>query len=469
MSERPNILIVMTDEHNVFASSVYGHPFVRTPNMQRLADRGVVMDAAYCNSPTCVASRASFMTGMYPSQVGVYDLNSPLASSQPTWAHLFNAAGYETVLCGKMHFVGPDQRHGFQKRLVEDCHGDGTHHGVPNWDGMLKHGSPEARILKAGRAGRNARHDYDYTVRDETVKYLREYAKGAREKPFVLCSSFIAPHFPLVVEEKYFSMYYPDLADLPRHPQPIDHPMYHRFRYSFGVDRTFDPDVVRRCRAAYYGLVTFVDELIGSVLDALEGTGLAENTFVVLTSDHGELLGERGMWWKSALIEHSARVPMIFAHPGELPAGERCSGVTSLIDLAPTMCDVAGIEVPDFFGGDTLLPLLRDASAAWKDEVLIEYLAHAAIHPQAAFRRGRYKLIYSMNERTQLYDLVEDPFELRDLAGVPRFAPVARAMERELLARWPVESIDKEVRRSQRMRRLVFAGQPTPNNDEPQN
>jgi len=470
VSDRPNILILMTDEQNVHMSSVYGHPFVKTPNMQRLADRGVVMDAAYCNSPTCVASRASLMTSRYPSQIGVYDLSSMLSSEQPTWAHIFNAAGYETVLCGKMHFVGPDQRHGFTKRLVEDCHGDGMHHGVPNWDAIPRRGKTNiTRIEQAGRAGRNSRHDYDCTVRDEAVRYLEEYAKGGSDKPFVLCASFIAPHFPLVVPEKYFNMYYPDHADLPMHPEPIDHPMYHRLRYVFGLDQHIDPDAVRRCRAAYYGLITFVDELIGDVLDALERTRLAENTFIIFTSDHGEMLGERGLWWKSALLDHSARVPMIFSFPGRLPENERRSGVISNIDLAPTMCEIAGIPVPDFFEGQSAVALLEGETGGWKDEALVEYLAHGAIHPQAALRKGRYKLIYSMHERSQLYDLEADPYELRDLAHEARYAPVARAMERELLGRWPAERIDREVRESQRMRRILHAGLQKPDNDEPQN
>lgn len=443
-------------------SSVYNHPFVKTPNMQRIADRGVTLDAAYCNSPTCVASRAAFMTGNYPSRVGVYDLSTSLSSNEPTWAHVLNAAGYETVLNGKMHFVGADQYHGFQRRLVEDVHGDGSKAGVPNWDAMPKRGtkSAERRIINAGKPGRNDRHEYDYNVRDAAVKYIQQYAAGEQDKPFALCTSFIAPHFPLVVEEKYFNMYYPDLADLPMHPEPIDHPMYHRFRYHFGLDQQFDEEVVRRCRAAYFGLITFVDELIGSVLDALEVAGLADDTFIVMTADHGEMLGERGLWWKSAMLEHSARVPFIASYPGVLPEGERRSGAASLVDVAPTLAEVAGADQPESFVGDSLLSMLADANAPWKDTALVEYLAHAAQRPQAMWRRGDYKLIYSHHEAPQLYNVAEDPYELHDLAADPAYVPITRAMQEELLTQWPADQIDKEVRRSQRLRRVIRQGRP---------
>jgi choline-sulfatase len=477
MSERPNILIVLTDEQNVAMSSVYGHPFVQTPNMQRLADRGVTIESTYCNSPTCVPSRSCFMTGRYPHQIGAFDLSSRLSSEHPTWAHLFNIAGYETVLCGKMHFVGDDQMHGFRKRLVEDCHGDATHHAVPEWDAVRRKQPPRPegyvssarqRIVKAGRAERNWRHEYDYRVRDESVRYLKEYAAGAREQPFVLCTSFIAPHFPLVCEQKYFDLYYPKLADLPRNPEPPDHPMYHRFRQLFDMEDPFDPEQVKRCRAAYYGLITFVDELFGNVLDALEESGLSENTLVVFSSDHGEMLGERGLWWKSAMLEPAARVPMICSWPGRLPEGERRESVASLIDVVPTMLDAAGVDRPDYLEGDSMLALLEDAEAEWKDEAFVEYLAHGAIHPQACVRRGRYKFIYSMHEPPQLYDLAEDPDELVNLGGQSRFGGMVRDFERELLSWWPARELDDAIRRSQRLRRIVFQGQPPPQTPEPQ-
>lgn len=475
MTKPPNILIVMTDEQNVAMSSVYGHPFVRTPNMRRLAGRGVTIESAYCNSPTCVPSRSSFMTGRYPHQLGAYDLGSRLSSEHPTWAHLFNIAGYETVLCGKMHFVGDDQMHGFRKRLVEDCHGDATHHGVPEWDALPgRGGSPRTpslardRINRAGRADLNWRHEYDYRVRDESVRYLKEYAAGSREKPFVLCTSFIAPHFPLVCEQKYFDLYYPKLADLPKNPEPPDHPMYRRFRRLFDMEEPFDPEQVKRCRAAYYGLITFVDDLFGDVLDALDEAGLSDDTLVVFTSDHGEMLGERGLWWKSAMLEPAARVPLIWSWPGKLPKGERRDSVASLIDIVPTILEAAGVERPEYLEGDSLLAHLEGQEGEWKNEAFVEYLAHGAIHPQACVRRGRYKFIYALHEPAQLYDLEEDPDELVDLGRDPRYGGKVRAFERELLSWWPAMELDGAVRRSQRLRKMVFQGQPPPQTPEPQ-
>ena len=439
---KPNILVLMVDELNVRYSEPYGHPFVRTPHLASLAASGVTVERAYCNSPLCVPSRAAFMTGRLPHSVGVYDLASSLSSEEPTWAHLLNAAGYETVLAGKMHFVGPDQRHGFQRRLVEDCHGDGSHHGVPNWDAPPRVGRPPSpRLTKAGRAGRTRYTDYDESVRDETVRYLKERATDGG--PFALCASFISPHFPLVVPDPYFSMYYPGLADLPAHPEPPDHPKYARVRRFFSIDMPFEEDVIRRCRAAYYGLVTFVDQLIGDVLTTLRESGLAENTFVLFTGDHGEMLGERGLWWKSTLLEGAARVPMICSFPGRLPAGERRDSILSLVDVLPTLLDVASEPCPEFVEGATFLPLLERGDATWKDEALVEFLAHTAIHPEAALVTRRHsggrahKLIFGLHEPSQLYDLDADPDELTDLAAIPRFRPLVQALEQDLLSRWP--------------------------------
>jgi choline-sulfatase len=471
-NKRPNILVLMVDELTVGATGVYGHPFVRTPHMDRLAAEGVTVERAYCPSPLCVPSRATFMTGRHPHQLGVYDLASSLSSEEPTWAHLLNAAGYDTVLAGKMHFVGADQRHGFAKRPVEDCHGNGSHHGVPDWDAAPRSGRPpSARLTGAGRAGRTRYTDYDESVRDAAVAYLREHAAGAREgkqQPFALCASFISPHFPLVVEERYFRMYWPELADLPRHPEPPEHPKYRRVRQFFSLEGPFEDEVIRRCRAAYYGLVTFVDELIGSVLAALRETGLAEDTFVLFTGDHGEMLGERGLWWKSTMLDGAARVPLVCAWPGRLPAGERRDSVAGLVDVVPTLLDVAGwpettgTPIPDHLEGSSLLPLLADGAAPWRDEALVEFLAHTARHPEAALIRkenGRTrKLIYGLHEEPQLYDLDADPDELVNLARQPAYRAEVRRLERDLLAQFPAEALDHEVRRSQRLRRYTAAG-----------
>lgn len=459
MATQPNVLILMVDEMNVAATSVYGHPFVQTPNLQRLADAGVTIKRAYCNSPLCVPSRASFVTGRYASELGVYDLASPLSSGEPTFAHLFNAAGYETALCGKMHFIGPDQRHGFQKRLYPDCHGEGTHHGIPDWDAPPRQAKqPSPRLVNAGYAGSTKYTEYDYSVRDATVKYLQEYGQGDRTKPFLLCTSFISPHFPLIVEEKYFNMYYPKLADLPVHRELPNHPKYKRIEQQFNLAGPFTDDCIRRCRAAYYGLITFVDELIGSILDTLADAGLSENTMILLTADHGEMLGEHNLWWKSCFLEGAARVPLICTWPGRLPAGEQRDSVVSLVDVFPTLLDAAEIDIPDFLSGTSFWPLLRQADAHWKNTAHIECLAHTACHPEAGVVKGRYKFIYFMNEPAQLFDLQEDPNELVDLAAQPEYKALVEEFTAELLSWWPVHSLDQAVRKSQRLRRYVKAG-----------
>ena len=190
---QPNFLIVMSDEHDPRVSEPYGHPFVHTPNMRRLADRGVAFENGYCNSPLCVPSRASFMTGRHLHRIGVWDNGVPLASDEPTWAHRLNAAGYDTALAGKMHFVGPDQRHGFARRLVEDIHGLGTIN-PPDWrrDGPGNARMRE-RFAEAG-PGESTHQLYDDEVTRQSVAYLADPARC--ERPWALCASLITPHFP---------------------------------------------------------------------------------------------------------------------------------------------------------------------------------------------------------------------------------------------------------------------------------
>jgi choline-sulfatase len=456
-TSRPNLLIIMSDEHAPQFSGAYGHPIVQTPHMDRLAAEGVLFENAYCNTPLCTPSRMSFMTGRYIHNIETWDNTSPLRVDTPTWAHRLRAEGYDAVLSGKQHFIGPDQLHGFSAQLARDLHAETPLEHYEWENGTPVSPTPWGHLAQAG-PGRTEEIEVDDQVEEAAIRYLRNPAR--RERPWVLNASFIAPHFPFIVPQQYWDLYPPEDVDLPRsRPGSIaeQHPVYQRMRGMFGlVD--FPEEQVRRARAGYYGLITYLDDKIGRLLDVLEETGQRENTLVVYISDHGEMAGEHGMWRKSNFREHSARIPIILSWPGQIPPGRRVSEVVSLVDLVAGMLEATGAPVDATLDGTSLLPLARGDSGpagAWKDEAFCEYLAHGVTAPMAMLRRGRYKLNYSLGDPPELFDIEADPDELRDLANDPEFQEVRDDLCERLLSRWDPISLDQQVRQSQKERRLI--------------
>lgn len=456
----PNFLIIMTDEHNPFVSEPFGHPFIRTPNIQRLTERGVLFENAYCNSPLCVPSRASFMTGKYVHRIGVWDNATSLSSNEPTWAHRLNLAGYDTAISGKMHFIGEDQRHGFQRRLVSDIHGK-YHRALVDWD--TKEGWATAghrqRLAEAG-PGDYLYQQYDDCVTARAVEYLAEPER--KERPWALCVGLITPHFPLIVRESYWNLYYPQHADLPNIPPghlDAQHPQSKRLREYFGLSAATE-EQVRRGRAAYYGLVTFADERIGMVLDALERNGLDDDTVVVYVSDHGEMMGEHGLWWKCSFYEGSSRIPFIVSWPRRFAPGRRAA-ITSLVDLTRTVLDLAGCDVHEAdLDGQVLTGLLDGTQPDGGGLAFSEYEAHGTDRPARMVRRGQYKLNYYHGEPVELFDLAADPGEFNDLAASPAHAAIREELTALVLRDWDPERVNASARESQRLRRVVVEGSP---------
>ncbi|MBA2449707.1 MAG: choline-sulfatase [Chloroflexi bacterium] len=460
MAERPNFLIIMTDEHNPFVSEPFGHPFIQTPNIQRLADRGVLFENTYCNSPLCVPSRASFMTGKYVHRIGVWDNAAALSSNEPTWAHRLNLAGYDTAISGKMHFIGEDQRHGFQRRLVGDIHGK-YHRALVDWNTREGWGTAgqRQRLEEAG-PGDYLYQQYDDCVTTRAVDYLAEPER--KDQPWALCVGLITPHFPLIVREQYWDLYYPHHADLPDippgHLEQL-HPQHRRLREYFGLEGATE-EQTRRGRAAYYGLVTFADERIGLVLDALERSGLDDNTVVVYVSDHGEMMGEHGLWWKCSFYEGSSRVPFIVSWPRRFGPGRR-TAITSLVDLTRTVVDLAGCDVDEAdLDGRALIGLLEGREPDGGGIAFSEYAAHGTDRPARMVRRGRFKLSYYHQEPVELFDVVADPAELADLANSPEHASVREELTALVLRGWDPNRVDRRARESQRLRRTVITGSP---------
>ena len=450
----PNLLIIMSDEHAPMFSSPYGHPLIQTPNLDRLAENGITFTNAYCNSPLCMPSRMSFMTGKYIHHIGTWDNATPLASDEITWAHLLRNAGYDVVLAGKQHFGGMEQLHGFRAQLARDLHAE-RQHALTDWE----NGTPPARHPWQGLAqagpGTTEEIEVDDLAETAALEYLRDTAR--QEQPWALNVSFIAPHFPLVVPQRFWNLYPLNEIDMPTIPEghlENQHPVYQRMRRMFGcID--FPEELVRSGRAGYYGLITYLDEKIGRLLTALEETGQAENTVVIYTSDHGEMNGEHGMWRKSNFYEASARVPLQMKLPGHLQAGKRLDEVVSLVDLTATLVDLANAPHGGQMDGDSLMPLIRGTAPEWKNFAFSEYLAHGVARPMAMLRQGRYKFNYSLGDAPELYDIAEDPGEFHNLADEPAYQAIREELEAQLLEDWNPIEIERQVRESQKARILI--------------
>ena len=424
--------------------------------MDRLAARGARFDAAYCNAPLCAPSRFSFMSGQLVTRIAAYDNASEFPAAIPTFAHYLRAAGYRTCLSGKMHFVGPDQLHGFEERLTTDIY-PADYAWTPDWE------LPDERIDKwyhnmesvheAGMAASTFQIDYDEEVCFFARRRIFDYAK-AQTAPFLMVASFIHPHDPYVARPEWWGLYDHAAIDLPGSPPALDP---HSKRVMQGIQADVvgvTEDQARNARHAYYANTSYFDSKVGEIVQALEEAEQLENTVVVVTADHGDMLGERGLWYKMTFFEHAARVPLIIAGRGVAPRA--VPNACSLVDLLPTFLDIAG--APHEYGmpvdGRSLWPVAT-GRADTADEAIGEYCAECASHPVFMIRRGRFKYIHCDMDPPQLYDLAADPGELTNLAQDPAHAETAAAFAAEVAARWDSARIRAHVIATQRQRRAV--------------
>ncbi len=456
MPQQPNILLIMTDEHAPQASEVYAHPYVKTPALCHLAKSGVVFDAAYCKSPLCVPSRMAFMTGREVQHIETWDNGSPLSSGVPTIAHFLAQSGYETVLNGKMHFKGPDQLHGFERRLVADCCNPEIN--APSW--RHDQASPAAfrRLADAGPKESAQSNRYDDLVEEQSLEYLRAYYSSSQSRPFALVTSFNAPHFPLTPRPEYYQRYI-DIVTPPLPPPPgasSPHPVHSRIQRHFSLVGIPD-ELNLRARAAYFALVTQTDDRIGRLIDYTQSLHLKRPTVIIYTADHGEMMGEHGLWWKNNFYEESVRVPLIVSCPDWFAPRREGMPVT-LVDLTRTLVAIGNPETPDeMFDGMNLLPYLEGLHGDPLRSVTSEYHAHGTQHSMRMIRQGQYKLNYVVGESTQLFDIQNDPHEWFDLSQDPRLHTMHDQLLKTLLKTWPVD-IEERVQKSQEQRQWIRDG-----------
>ncbi len=462
--DAPNILVIQLDQMTPGALPPYGHPLVKAPHIAGLADEGVVFENAYCNFPLCVPSRMSMLAGRHTSAIGQWDNAIELPASVPTLAHYLRTAGYHTVLCGKMHFIGPDQVHGFNERITTDIY-PANFAWTPDWivgERYRPTGINPRAVVEAGVCARSLQIDYDDEVEHAGIQKIYDLARFNKESPFLLWVSFTHPHSPFVTTRKYWDLYDHDTIDMPKvGPIPVEEQdaMSRMLHYGHAQDLlTITDDHVRNARHAYYGMTSYMDDKVGRILATLEEMDLAENTVVVLTADHGEMLGERGGWFKQYFYEPSTGVPLIVRAPGRYRPG-RASELVSLVDLLPTFMDIAtngdAPEPASPLDGNSLTGLLNGGDSGWDNKVISEYTGEGVSAPCRLIRRDNYKYIYTHGHPPLLYDLDRDPLEIDNLAGRPETAEIEARLAAEIMQDYDPEAVNEACIQSQKERLFI--------------
>ena len=429
MPSKPNILLLMTDEHTAGTLGCYGHPFVQTPAMDSLARDGVLFERAYCNSPICATSRHSFLSGRYTWRTNSWHNGSLPPTHLPSIASHLREHGYYTATMGKMHFVGPDQHWGFQHRPYGDFLGEG-HQPDP-----ISH-APRLPLLPVGPAEIPEAEMQESIVNRLGIEFLRNYN---RNEPFCLMLSYNRPHHPLRPPQRFWEQYFPDHADMPDWGPNFPgrfHPYMEHQRKWYGFDKLSEQDF-RAARAGYYACISFVDDKIAEVLRTVDELGLRDDTIIIYWSDHGEMNGEQGRVWKSNFFEPSVRVPFIVSYPKQFPRGKRVSELVELIDLFPTVADLVGTPLPEGLDGKSLSPLMTgDMAAHSKEFVFCDHVSHSVPAPQRMIRTDEWKFILYLDAQPSLYNLKEDPQEFHDRGGDPGTQSIRRDLEGLLRADW---------------------------------
>ena len=457
---KPNILILMVDQLNGTLFPDGPADWLHTPNLKKLAKRSTRFCNSYTAAPLCAPGRASFMSGLLPSRTRVYDNAAEFASDIPTYAHHLRRAGYYTCLSGKMHFVGPDQMHGFEDRLTTDIY-------PADFGWTPDYRKPGERIdwwyhnmgsvTGAGVAEITNQLEYDDEVAHHATAKLYDLARQKDERPWCLTVSFTHPHDPYVARRKYWVLYEDCEHLLPEVPAFAfeDHDPHAQRIFEANDWRSFDitEDHIRASRRAYFANISYLDDKIGEILDVLETT--EQGAIIVFVSDHGDMLGERGLWFKMCFNEGSARVPLMIAAP-EMPTGAIDTPV-STIDVTPTLCDLAQVsldEVAPWTTGESLVPLAN--GTARTSPVAMEYAAEASQAPLIALRQDQWKYTACALDPEQLFDLASDPNELTNLAGDPTHVATMDRFRAMAAERWDLAAFDSQVRESQARRWVVY-------------
>lgn len=464
-SKRPNVLLVIADQMTPLLTGLYGHPVVKTPHLNALAEKGVRFDAAYSPCPLCAPARACLLTGRYSSEIGVYDNAAPLACDQPTLCHYLNLLDYDTVLSGKVHFVGPDQNHGFQKRLLSNIYPSDF-----SWTKSRDHKIPKSHArsyigeaVHVGRSGKNL--EFDEQAHRQALNYLNQKGKQKRTnpsyQPFFLCVSYNFPHEPFWPPKKYWDLYEGESIEIPKIPPDLEKKYSAMDRWlnrHHGVDKIDlqKPSSLRRLWRAYFALVTYVDDKVGELIARLRADHLIDDTIVIFTSDHGDMLCEKNMVQKRCFYEPSARVPLLVVSPNAASGGHVSKTPVSLLDIMPTVLDLVGFTESQRLriDGTSLAPLL-EGKEQLNRIVLSEMHSEGVYTTCFMVRKDKYKYIYIHGHDEQLFNLEKDPDEWNNLAGRADHASIREELKRCILSQFNPDRIEKQLRESLQRRQFL--------------
>lgn len=458
-----NLVFFMSDNHNQRVLGAAGHPVVETPHLDRIASRGVRFENAYAASAICCPSRAALACGRFPHQTGYWDNCLVYDGVQSSWMRRLREAGHHVASIGKLHYRSTEDDNGFSEELapMHIVDGIGGLVSLLRWSNEepLLTGQWELYSQESG-VGDSVYQDFDREVSDLAVDWLRRHADD--EHPWALFVSYPSAHPPFAVPQRLWDRYPADDMPLPvafRPGERLEHPALTHLRRTLGYPQMDDEALLRRVAAGYFGLVTHLDEQIGTVIQALDDLRLTDETRLVYTSDHGESFGNNGLMGKFQLLETGAAVPLLVAGPG-IPEGKVSDEIVSLVDLFPTLLEAFDVEMGDTDGdvaGQSLWPAIR--GAARERDGFAEYHAAASRAGSYMIRRGDTKLIHHAGGMPpQVFDLASDPCETNDLAGTSIGASIATELGAILRQRLDPDETDRRARSDQRRRAEQFGG-----------
>ncbi|MEM7531285.1 MAG: sulfatase-like hydrolase/transferase [Chloroflexota bacterium] len=467
MMEPTNSLVICSDQHNKFITGCYGSEFVQTPNLDRLAQLGTRFNSAYTPSPICMPARAALATGRYCHEIGAWGNGSPYTGTHadtgaaiPTWGHRLTEQGFDAVTVGKLHFH-PDVESGYDERIPLHATLAKDGYGPAIWGWMRGDMPPSEKLRKeveSAHVGEFGYTRYDRQIAQTAASWIED--EVSRDKPWSAFISFTYPHYPFVVPQSYVDLYDPDSLPLPPNWQEEDWSPHPALRWKMNIhafDRGFTEAQLRKVIAIYYGMVTFMDEQVGIVLDALERSGQWDNTRILYTSDHGEMLGEQGFFFKGLMHESSAGIPMIMAGP-DVPEAHICHTPVNLIDVYPTVIETVGAaltEEDSTLHGRSLIDIANEPDD--KERVtLSEYHSVASQSGTYMVRCGYYKYVHYLGQDAQLFDLSADPHEANNLAGGAPMQELREDYEAKLRAILDPEAVDAQARAFQQAELAKF-------------
>ena len=473
-ADRPNFLFIQADQMAGPALPFGGNKTVKAPHMSRLAEEGVVFANCYCNFPMCGPSRASMHAGRLPYNIGMYDNASEFRSAVPTFAHYLRNEGYRVEMSGKMHFVGADQLHGYHRRHTTEIY-PANFAWTVDWSKGREYRPTNltmAPVLESGPAIRTLQMDYDDEVAFCGMQAIYDLARKRDDRPWFLTVSFTEPHSPYVIDQEYWDRYRHDDIEYPAVDEISLNEMDHLSRnlhYCQGRHQfTVAPEDRRIARHGYYGMISYVDDKVALLRKTIEKCGLQDNTIIVLTADHGDMMGERGMWYKQHFFEWAAKVPLLFHAPGRF-APSRVDRNVSLVDLMPTFMELASGKSFDDYAdgqsdGNSLVPALDGDQEKIGDVAISEFSADGSTGVSKMVKKGPWKYMYLEGVEELLYNLESDPLELDNKINDPESADTGVELREIAMDCWDPEQLHETIKLDQRRRLLIHkatGGEPT--------